>query len=114
MTLACRHVRQQQRQVAILQRGQALEDVLEVGPRIVSVEFESIHHWINAERGGKAGGGGGEALSADAPLTPSERQELQELRRKLKQVQMERDILAQAPAWFAGKSERTFTTSSNS
>ena len=39
MTLACSHVRQQQRQVAILQRGQALEDVLEVGPRIVSVEF---------------------------------------------------------------------------
>ena len=74
----------------------------------------SIHHWINAERGGKAGGGGGEAVSADAPLTPSERQELQELRRKLKQVQLERDILAKATAWFAGKSERTFTTSSNS
>ena len=32
----------------------------------------------------------------------------------LRQVQMERDILAKATAWFAGKSERTSTTSSNS
>jgi transposase len=37
-----------------------------------------------------------------------------ELRRRFKQVQMERDILAKATAWFAGKSEKTFTTSMNS
>jgi transposase len=48
------------------------------------------------------------------PLSSAERQELVELRRRLKQVQMERDILAKATAWFAGKSERTSTTSSNS
>ena len=48
------------------------------------------------------------------PLSAAERQELVELRRRLKQVQMERDILAKATAWFAGKSERTPTTSSNS
>lgn len=47
-------------------------------------------------------------------LSASERQELIELRRKLRQVQMERDILAKATAWFAGKSERTFTASTNS
>lgn len=35
------------------------------------------------------------------PLNAAERQELIELRRKLKQVQMERDILAKATAWFA-------------
>ena len=49
-----------------------------------------------------------------APLSTAERAELVELRRRLKQVQMERDILAKATAWFAGKSERTSTTSSNS
>ena len=49
-----------------------------------------------------------------APLSAAERHELIELRRRLKQVQMERDILAKATAWFAGKSERTSTTSSNS
>ena len=48
------------------------------------------------------------------PLSAAERQELIELRRRLKQVQMERDILAKATAWFASKSERTSTTSSNS
>jgi transposase len=39
-----------------------------------------------------------------AVLNDSTRQELLELRRKLKQVQMERDILAKATAWFAGNS----------
>ncbi len=44
-----------------------------------------------------------------AALNAAERQELIELRRKLRQVQMERDILAKATAWFAGKSEQTPT-----
>jgi transposase len=52
--------------------------------------------------------------SDQTPLSSAERQELVELRRRLKQVQMERDILAKATAWFAGKSERTSTSSSNS
>ena len=47
-------------------------------------------------------------------LNSAERQELVELRRKLRQVQMERDILAKATAWFAGKSEKTSTTSTGS
>ena len=48
------------------------------------------------------------------PLNATERQELLELRRKLRQVQMERDILAKATAWFAGKSEKTSITSTGS
>lgn len=43
--------------------------------------------------------------SPDAPLTTSERQELTVLRRELRQVKQERDILAKATAWFAHKSE---------
>ena len=42
-------------------------------------------------------------------LSASERQELIELRRKLRQVQMERDILAKATAWFAHNGDKTFT-----
>ena len=99
-----------QQMVELVRAGRGVAELA----REFGCNASSIHHWINAERRGKAGGGGGEAVSADAPLTPSERQELQELRRKLKQVQLERDILAKATAWFAGKSERTFTTSSNS
>jgi transposase len=40
-------------------------------------------------------------------LSASERQELIELRRKLRQVQMERDILAKATAWFANNGDKT-------
>ncbi len=67
----------------------------------------SILSWVR-----KAGGAGATRLPADvAALNAQERQELIELRRKLRQVQMERDILAKATAWFAGKSEKTFTPS---
>ena len=45
------------------------------------------------------------------PLGASERQELLELRRKVRQLQMERDILSKATAWFANKSEPTLTAS---
>ena len=45
------------------------------------------------------------------PLGTSERQELLELRRKVRQLQMERDILSKATAWFANKSEPTLTAS---
>jgi transposase len=44
---------------------------------------------------------------SDAPLTSNERQELLQLRRQLKQVQMERDILAKATAWFANNDANT-------
>ncbi len=45
-------------------------------------------------------------------LSANERQELIELRRKLRQVQMERDILAKATVWFAHNGDKTFTPSS--
>ena len=80
--------------------------------REFGVSANAIRNWIRAADGRRAApvprGGESTALSA------AERQELVELRRRLKQVQMERDILAKATAWFAGKSERTSTTSSNS
>jgi len=44
-------------------------------------------------------------------LSPAERQELLELRRKYHQVQVERDILAKATAWFANNGDKTFTSS---
>ena len=37
----------------------------------------------------------------DAPLTTAERPELAQLRRQLRQITLERDILAKATAWFA-------------
>ncbi len=83
-------------------------------PSDLSKEFgchvTSILSWVR-----KAGGSGATRLPVDvAALNAQERQELIELRRKLRQVQMERDILAKATAWFAGNSEKTFTPSTNS
>ena len=83
-------------------------------PSDLSKEFgchtTSILSWVR-----QAGGAGTATLPANvAALNAQERQELIELRRKLRQVQMERDILAKATAWFAGKSEKTSTPSTSS
>jgi len=59
----------------------------------------------------------GTAPGANAPrpaLSATEREELTRLRRELRQVQMERDILAKATAWFAVRGDKTFTPSSSS
>lgn len=52
-------------------------------------------------------------LANPAALTSAEREELNRLRRQVRQLQMERDILAKATAWFAGKGEKTLTPSSS-
>ena len=58
----------------------------------------SIGAWVRQANADDQGGG-----RSDAPLTTSERQELSQLRRQLRQVTQERDILAKATAWFANK-----------
>ena len=45
------------------------------------------------------------SVLSGAPLNTKERQELLELRKKLKRVEMERDILAKATAWFANSKD---------
>lgn len=52
-----------------------------------------------------------QGAAANAALNAAEREELLELRRKLRQVQMERDILAKATAWFAHNGAPTSTPS---
>lgn len=83
-------------------------------PKELAKEFcchvTSVHHWVSVANGGLTAVGAASAnASTPSPsgaLSSAERQELTELRRKLRQVQMERDILAKATAWFAGKSEQ--------
>jgi transposase len=80
-------------------------------PSALSREFgchvSSIHNWVRQAQGPSEAA----TPSAGAALSNAERQELHELRRKLRQVQQERDILAKATAWFANKGEQTFTPS---
>jgi transposase len=95
-----------QQMVELVRAGRRPADLA----REFGCNVSSIHSWVRA-----AGGVDGmQPIGSDGPLSPNERQELIELRRKFKQVQMERDILAKATAWFAGKSEKTFTPSTNS
>lgn len=82
-------------------------------PAELSREFgptaQSIANWIAQD-----GRDRGKPLPGKEGLTSAEREELVQLRRQLRQVQQERDILAKATAWFAARSEKTSTPSTNS
>jgi len=51
------------------------------------------------------------SASAAPGLHASERAELMALRRENRQIKLERDILAKATAWFAGRSDQMSTPS---
>ena len=79
-------------------------------PRELAEEFEpteqTIRNWIRqADRD--------EGRRADGRAT-AERDELHRLRKKLRQLQQERDILAKAAAWFARETKVVPPTSSGS
>jgi transposase len=82
-------------------------------PAELSREFgptaQSIANWIAQDARDR-----GRPLAGKEGLSTVEREELVRLRRQLRQVQQERDILAKATAWFAGRSEKTSTPSTNS
>ena len=82
-------------------------------PAELSREFgcsaQTIINWV-----AQAAIDAGKPLPGKDGLSTTEREELSRLRRQVRQLQMERDILAKATAWFAAKGERTSTTSSNS
>ena len=66
----------------------------------------SISAWVRQADADDLGG-----RRPDSPLTTAERQELTQLRRQLRQVTVERDILAKATAWFANKDSATSKSS---
>ena len=82
-------------------------------PAQLSREFgptaQSIANWIAQDARDR-----GKPTSGKEGLSTAEREELVRLRRQLRQVQQERDILAKATAWFASRSEKTSTPSTNS
>ena len=82
-------------------------------PAELSREFgpsaQSITNWIAQDARDH-----GKPLPGKEGLTTAEREELVRLRRKLRQVEQERDILVKATAWFAGRNEKTSTPSTNS
>jgi transposase len=77
--------------------------------REFQVTAQTIMNWV-----GQAARNGGQPSPGKEGLSAAEREELARLRRQVKQLQTERDILAKATAWFAGRSGVTPTSSSNS
>jgi transposase len=71
-------------------------------PAALSREFacsaQSITNWVAQAAIDK-----GKPLPGKEGLSSVEREELARLRRQVRQLQMERDILAKATAWFAGR-----------
>jgi transposase len=66
----------------------------------------SILSWVRQARAAT------HSLANLAPaLQSSERAELLALRKEVRQIKMERDILAKATAWFANKGDQTYTPS---
>jgi len=59
---------------------------------------QTIRNWV-----AQAAIDEGQPLPGKDGLTTAEREELARLRRENRQLKMERDILAKATAWFAGK-----------
>jgi transposase len=70
---------------------------------------QTIINWV-----ARAAVDSGKPLPGKDVLSTAEREELTRLRRQVRQLQMERDILGKATAWFAGRADKTFTPSSNS
>jgi transposase len=69
-------------------------------PEELAREFQcssqSIRNWVAQAAIDKP-------VAGKQALSSAEREEISRLRRQVRQLQMERDILAKATAWFAGK-----------
>lgn len=82
-------------------------------PEDLAREFEpsshSIRQWVRA-----ADQAGGRREENGTAMSPPERDELIKLRREVKQLRLERDILSRAAAWFAKEAGVVPSGSSNS
>ena len=77
--------------------------------REFEVSAQSITAWV-----ARAAADAGKPVRGKDVLSSVEREELARLRRRVRQLEQERDILAKATAWFAAKDGRTSTGSTNS
>jgi transposase len=77
--------------------------------REFGVSAQSITAWV-----ARAAADAGKPVRGKDVLTSAEREELARLRRRVRQLEQERDILAKATAWFAGKDGKTSIGSTNS
>ena len=77
--------------------------------REFGVSAQSVTAWI-----ARSAADAGKPARGKDVLNSAERDELARLRRRVRQLEQERDILAKATAWFAGKDGKTSIGSTNS
>ena len=77
--------------------------------REFGVTAQSISAWVAQDAADS-----GRPMPGKDMLSTAEREELARLRRQVKRLEQERDILAKATAWFAAKDGKTSTGSTNS
>jgi transposase len=77
--------------------------------REFGISAQSVTAWV-----AQAAADAGKAPRGKDVLSSAEREELARLRRRVRQLEQERDILAKATAWFAGKDGKTSIGSTNS
>ena len=77
--------------------------------REFGVSAQSVTAWV-----ARVAANAGKPPRGDDVLRSAEREELARLRRRVRQLEQERDILAKATAWFAAKDGKTSIGSTNS
>lgn len=71
---------------------------------------QAVRNWVAQE----AIDAGRPAAGKASQLNSAEREEMARLRRKVRQLEQERDILVKATAWFAARHDKTSTPSTSS
>ncbi|MFC8583688.1 IS3 family transposase [Streptomyces sp. NPDC057217] len=71
--------------------------------RELGVNPESLRQWVARSRAEAAASGAG----GEGPLSPAEREELRSLRKQVRELELEREILRKAAAYFQGDGSMT-------
>jgi len=79
--------------VELVRQGRSIPDVAEA----LGMTAQSLRNWVRQEQLDRR--------ERDDGLTSAEREELRELRRRVKRLEQERDILKRATALFARETE---------
>lgn len=96
--------RRERRKYTAEQRADAVRLAREVGnvakvARDLGIHESTLHHWVKQAEIDESGG-------SEGVLTTDEREELRRLRRENRTLEMERDFLKKAAAFFAKEQDR--------